>query len=212
MFHNFAFILGNVLPLQKFLVKLKLIIMKKLLFLLIPAFMLGACCNNESKNCPEENEAIEGEHHCCKDGDHKCHHEMTEEQKADIAAWEDWANQTDEKKAELLNKRKECFDKKMAEKDEQEAKRAAIKEKMANWDNLSLDEKKAIFDEMPCGGKCFEGGHEGCGHHHGEGEHHCKHGEGHHCDGNHEGCEHKCQHGDGHHCEGNHEGCPNHKN
>ncbi len=195
--------------------------MKKLLFMLVPAFMLGACCNNEPKECPAENAPAEKcQHHCCKDGEHKHHHhEMSEEQKADMAAWEDWANQTDEKKAELLNKRKECVDKKMAEEAEMEAKKAAFKEGIANWDKLSLDEKKALFDNMPCCGK-RHGGHEGCGHH-GEGEHHCNgnhegcghHCDGeHHCDGNHEGCNHQCKHEGEHHCDGNHEGCPNHKN
>ena len=143
--------------------------------------MLVACCNKE------------GEHKCCKDGEHKCHHEMTEEQKADMAAWEDWANQTDEKKADLLNKRKECFDKMVAEKkakeEEMAAKKAAFEEGMANWDNLSLDEKKALFDNMPC---CGEGPHPGCGHKcHKEGEHKCcKDGEHKCCGDKHEGCQH----------------------
>lgn len=186
--------------------------MKKLFFLLVPAFMLVACCNNEPKQEAAEGEHKccnkEGEHKCCKDGEHKCHHEMSEEQKADMAAWEDWANQTDEKKAELLNKRKECFDKMVAEKkareEEMAAKKAAFEEGMANWDNLSLDEKKALFDNMPC---CGEGHHHGCGHKcHGDKPEGC-------CKG-HEGC-HKhegCKGHEGHEgCEHHHEGCPNHK-
>ena len=167
--------------------------MKKLLFLLVPAFLLVACCNNE----PKQEAAAEGEHKCCKEGEHKCCHEMTEEQKADMAAWEDWANQTDEKKAELLNKRKECYDKKVAEKkareEEMAAKKAAFEEGMANWDNLSLDEKKALFDNMPCCGKC----HKGHGCHHGEGKC-CKEGE------------HKCCKDGEHKCGEKHEGCQHH--
>ena len=171
--------------------------------------MLVACCNSEPKQEAAEGEQKccnkEGEHKCCKEGEHKCHHEMSEEQKADMAAWEDWANQTDEKKAELLNKRKECFDKMVAEKkareEEMAAKKAAFEEGMANWDNLSLDEKKALFDNMPC---CGEGHHHGCGHKcHGDKPEGC-------CKG-HEGC-HKHEGCKGHEgCEHHHEGCPNHK-
>jgi len=185
--------------------------MKKLFFLLVPAFMLVVSCNNEAKKDAKDGEeqkteqaaqdsGKDGDHKCCK-GDHKCHHEMTEEQKADMAAWEDWANQTDEKKAELLNKRKECFDKMVAEKsakeEEMAEKKAEFEAKMANWDKLSLDERKALFDNMPC---CGEGPHPGCGHKcHGEKPEGCHHHEG--CKGHegHEGCQH------------HHEGCPNHK-
>jgi len=175
--------------------------MKKLLFLLVPAFLLVACCNNEPKQEAAEGEQKccnkEGEHKCCKEGEHKCCHEMSEEQKADMAAWEDWANQTDEKKAELLNKRKECYDKMVAEKkareEEMAAKKAAFEEGMANWDNLSLDEKKALFDNMPCCGKC----HKGHGCHHGEGKC-CKEGE------------HKCCKDGEHKCGEKHEGCQHH--
>lgn len=180
--------------------------MKKLFFLLIPAFLLVVGCNNTPKQEGPEGEPKcqkEGEHKCCKDGEHKCHkegdhkccHEMSEEQKADMAAWEDWANQTDEKKAELLGKRKECYDKKKAMEEEMAAKKAAFEEGMANWDNLSLDEKKALFDNMPCCGKCHKG--HGCK----DGEHKCCKGEG----------EHKCCKGEGEHkCGENHEGCQHH--
>ena len=179
--------------------------MKKLFFLLVPAFMLVVSCNNEAKKDAKDGEeqkteqtaqncGKDGDHKCCKGGEHKCCHEMTDEQKADMAAWEDWANQTDEKKAELLNKRKDCFDKMVAEKkakeEEMAAKKAEFEAKMANWDNLTLDEKKALFDSMPC---CGEG--HGCGHKcHGEKPEGCHH--------HHEGCNNH-EH---------HEGCNHHHN
>jgi hypothetical protein len=72
---------------------------------------------------------------------------------------------------------KECFDKKMAEKaekcdgeqkemcPEKAEKCAAFKAKWDNWDNLTIDEKKALIDEKMncCKEKCCkEKGEEGC--------------------------------------------------
>ena len=176
--------------------------------MLVPAFLLVACCNNEPK--AEENAQCCEKKCCDKEAEHKCgekkcgHHEMSEEQKADMAAWEDWANQTDEKKAELLNKRKACYDQKKAQEAEMAPIKAEFDAKMANWDNMSLDEKKDLFDNCPC--KKQKGG---CG------EHKCGGHEGGACGGNHEGCgEKKCGNHEGgceHKCDKKHEGCPNHK-
>jgi len=100
----------------------------------------------------------ETEKTCCKDGEKKeC--QLTEEQKANIAAWEDWDNQTSEKQEELVAARKACIDSKLAEKagkcdaekekcPEKEAKCAEMKALWDNWDNLTIGEKKALLDEM----------------------------------------------------------------
>ncbi|GHV43333.1 hypothetical protein FACS1894180_2090 [Bacteroidia bacterium] len=124
---------------------------------------------------------------------------MTEEQKADLAAWNDWDNQTDAKKVELVDKFKKCIDdkatcckkdgekkcckdadkkecckkdgdkkeccKKDGEKkecckkeltEEQKAACAEFKAKWDNWDNLTVDEKKALLDQKfeCCKAKC----------------------------------------------------------
>ena len=71
---------------------------------------------------------------------------------------------------------KECFDKRMAEceahKAECEAKKAEIEKVMANWDNMTIEEQKAFFDEnAPCckGHKCCKEAKEGCCKKEGEG-------------------------------------------
>ncbi len=155
--------------------------MKKLMLLIAAACFVFVSCNNkpaEDQVATEENTEVTEEHHCC--------HEMTEEQKAFKADWENWENQTDERKAELIAKAKECFDQRMAEfeahkaeceankpeceakKAECEAKKAEIDKVMANWDNMTIEEQKAFFDEnAPC---CKE--HKCC--HKGEGEGCCK--------------------------------------
>lgn len=155
--------------------------MKKLMLFIAAACFVFVSCNNkpaEETVATEENTEVTEEHHCC--------HEMTEEQKAFKADWENWDNQTDERKAELIAKAKECFDKRMAEceahkaeceahkaeceahKAEMEAKKAEIDKVMANWDKMTIEEQKAFFDQnAPC---CKE--HKCC--HKGEGEGCCK--------------------------------------
>lgn len=152
--------------------------MKKLMLLVAACCFVFVSCNNKPAEPAEETEAIDStvvEEPCC---------QMTEEEKAFVADWENWANQTDERKAELIAKKKECFDNRMAEmqakKAECEAKKAEMEGKLANWATMSLDEQKAFLDEYaPCCNK-----HEGCGHHEGG----CQHDGG--C-GHHEG---GCQH------------------
>lgn len=95
----------------------------------------------------------------------KCCKELTEEQKAEMEAWKDWDNQTDEKKAELIGMRKACIEEKMGKCDaakeecpEKAAKCAEFKAKWDNFDNLTIDEQKALIDEFGCckkeGEKC----------------------------------------------------------
>lgn len=151
--------------------------MKKLMLFIAAACFVFVSCNNkpaEETVATEENTEVTEEHHCC--------HEMTEEQKAFKADWENWDNLTAERKAELIAKAKECFDNRMAEfeahkaeceankpecekkKAECEAKKAEIDKILANWDNMTVEEQKAFFDEnAPCchGPKCHKEG-EGC--------------------------------------------------
>ncbi|MDD4848692.1 MAG: hypothetical protein PHR53_08020, partial [Bacteroidales bacterium] len=142
----------------------------------------------------------------------KCCHEMTPEEKAFQADWENWATQTEEKKAELVATAKQKLDEKRAaceakkaalteeekaecakkeaemteeckaKKAEMEAKKAELDAKLANWANLTVEEQKVLIDEVKANCKC-----------HGK----CQKGEG----------EHKCQKAE----EGGHEGCPNKK-
>jgi len=130
--------------------------MKKLAVLVSALCFVFVGCNcNAPATEPTETEdstKCEGKQEC----------QLTEEQKAEIAAWEDWANQTPEKKAELVANRKACIDKKMAEKaekcdateeqcPEKKAKCEEMKAKLANWDKLDVEAKKALLDEMkPC--------------------------------------------------------------
>lgn len=158
--------------------------MKKLMLLIAAACFVFVSCNNkpaEEATVEETPEVAAEEPGCC---------QMTEEQKAFKADWDNWANQTDERKAELVAKAKECFDKRMAEceahkaeceakkaeceakkaeceahKAECEAKKAAMTEKLAGWDNMTLDEQKAFLDEYaPCckEKKCCKKEGEGC--------------------------------------------------
>ncbi len=136
--------------------------MKKLAVLIsICCFVFVACNNNPS--VPDPNAvSVDSTAQCAKKCEGKKECQMTEEQKADMEAWKNWDNQTAEKKEELVAKRKACIDKKMAEKSEKcdaekkeqcpekEAKCAEMKAKFDNWNNLTLDEKKALLDEMSC--------------------------------------------------------------
>ena len=145
--------------------------MKKLAMLISVCCFVFVSCNNQPAQAPEEST----EHKC--EGHKKCCKELTEEQKADMEAWKNWDSQTTEKKEELVAKRKECIDNRMAKKQEKcdaekkeecpakAAKCAEMKAQFENWDNLTLDEKKALLDEMPCCGKkqCCKGGNKkGC--------------------------------------------------
>ena len=137
--------------------------MKKLLVsLTVLCLILAACCGNQ----PVAPESEQG----CQKSDKTCCKEMTEEQKQECAEfkakWDDWANLTDEVKQELISKKKAHFDKMMDEMKEAEAKmqahKAAMEEKLAAWETMTLDEQKAFFDE--CGKVCIKMHEkEGCG-------------------------------------------------
>ena len=129
---------------------------------------VGCNCSTPAPETTTEDttEKCEGKKEC----------QLTEEQKAEMAAWNDWDNQTPEKKAELVANRKACIDKKMAEKaekcdatkeqcPEKKAKCEEMKAKWDNWNNLTIDEQKALLDEVKCCGKkqcCKEGDKKEC--------------------------------------------------
>ena len=105
-------------------------------------FVFVSCCN-KTADVPEENQCTKDEkHECCK---------MTEEQKAECEAfrkqWDDWANLTDDVKKELVGKMKVRIDEKYAK---MEAEFAACKAEWATFENLSLDEQKALIDKRMC--------------------------------------------------------------
>lgn len=162
--------------------------MKKLFILMAAACCLTfTACNNKPAEQPAENTEVQAEEPCCK--------EMTEEQKAEMEAckkaaedWQNWENITDERKAELLDQRKAKYDEMQEMKKAQEEKKAKFEAAMNNWDKLTLDEKKAAFDEASCCGGCKKGEGKGC----------CK-----------EGGKPGCQKGEGHGCpKDGHKGCP----
>jgi len=143
--------------------------MKKLWMIAIAGvFFFASCCNKPKEVATEQGEEQTEETKCCK--------ELTEEQKAAMAAWEDWDNQTPEKKAELVANAKECIDKKMAEHAEKHdgeqkemcpekaEKCAAFKAKWEKWDELNIEEQKALIDEKMefCHKNCEKKEAEGC--------------------------------------------------
>lgn len=102
--------------------------------------------------------------------------------KAMCEAWQNWDQQTDEMKAELIADRKAKITEQEARKAECEAKKAEFEAKKAefektwaeNWakfDELSIDEQKALIDNY----MMFNCPKHGCK---GEGAPKCKHGEG----------------------------------
>ena len=155
-----------------------------MLFIAAACFVFVSCNNKPAEEtvATEENTEVTEEHHCC--------HEMTEEQKAQMEAckkaaedWENWENISEDRKNELLNDRKAKYDEMQAMKKAQEEKKAAFEAAMNNWDKLTIDEKKAAFDNMGCCGGC-KGDKPGC---HGD-KPGCKKGEGHGCKGEGHGC------------------------
>ena len=136
--------------------------MKKLFIMMAAACcLMFTACNNKPAEQKAECTETQTEAPCCK--------EMTEEQKAEMEAckkaaedWQNWENLTDERKAELLDMRKAKDDEMQAMKKAQEEKKAKFEAAMLNWDKLSLDDRKAAFDEMSCCGGCKKGEGKAC--------------------------------------------------
>ncbi|MBQ6071298.1 MAG: hypothetical protein IKQ75_06580 [Bacteroidales bacterium] len=108
--------------------------MKKLMILMAACCLVFASCNKKAKEdpvlTPEQQEMAEKQKQYMKDRED----------------WINWENQTDERKAELLNKSKTAYEKKKAAQEEREARKAKFEEALANWENLSLDERRAAFE------------------------------------------------------------------
>lgn len=62
----------------------------------------------------------------------------------------------------MLDQRKAKYDEMQAMKKAQEEKKAKFEAAMLNWDKLSLDDRKAAFDEMGCCGGCKKGEGKAC--------------------------------------------------
>lgn len=153
--------------------------MKKL-FVLLTACCLALCsCHSESKADKNQPVEMQNDSIAAKQQQHQI----------DRDDWLNWDNLTDERKAELLDKSKAAYDRTKAAKEEKERRKAQFEEAMDNWDNLSLDERRAAFDLIdpsvknptalkPANGECK---HE-CG---GACKHDCKH------EGDHQCCKNK---------------------
>ena len=101
--------------------------------MLIP-LLLSACGNkkaNSGAEVPEADPRIQ---------------EQMDRQAKDRADWDNWNGLSDERKAELLDSQKAIYDDMQAKKADRQARREKFEAAMDNWDNLSLDERKAAFD------------------------------------------------------------------
>lgn len=108
--------------------------MKKLFLLLAVGTMLMAGCNN-TQNQNNTTTPLDSATAA-----------QQEKLKKDRADWDNWDKLTDERKAELLDSQKAVYDTQKAIKEAREARRAKFEAAMENWDNLSLDERRAAFD------------------------------------------------------------------
>ena len=101
----------------------------------ISLLMLSACNQQSQKPVPmtrEDSLAVK----------------MEEQSRKVREDWNNWDNLTDERKNELLDMQKEAYDRGMAIKKAREARKAKFEAAMENYDNLTLEEKKAAFDLM----------------------------------------------------------------
>ncbi|MEG1555224.1 MAG: hypothetical protein RR356_00670 [Bacteroidales bacterium] len=128
--------------------------MKKLMMLAAVSCFIFASCGNKATQDQPADAAQDAQ-------EHKCGKEMTEEQEVFITEWNSWDNQTNEKKTELIAKRKTDFDKVKADmevaKIDMETKYAEIEATLAKWGELTLDEQKAFFDKIDSWYKSKEG-------------------------------------------------------
>lgn len=112
---------------------LKTSTMKKFMIIFAACCLIFTSCNNKTKEpvATETQQAMQ---------------KISEKQKQVMEDWDNWDNLTEERKTELLNLRKDSYDKIQ----EDQEIRAALKEKfekqMENWDNLTMEEKKNAFD------------------------------------------------------------------
>lgn len=164
--------------------------MKKLAVIVCACSLIFAGCKN--KEVIEEPVVTEPQEEQVDPEVEKC--------KAMCEAWQNWDQQTDEQKAELIADRKAKIAEREAKKAECEAKKAEFEAQKAefektwaeNWakfDELSVEEQKALIDNY----MKFNCPKHGCHHGHHACEHKC-HGEGHPCNHGDAPCNHSCQH------------------
>jgi hypothetical protein len=133
--------------------------MKKLFLVAIAATFVFASCGTKKQDANAENTDSTQ----CADKAACC--QMTEEQKAECAKWQDWDNQDEATQIELLNNWKAKVDEKMATCEtpscpEKAQKCEEFKAKLANWENMTIAEKKALADE--CKANCCKKEGEEC--------------------------------------------------
>lgn len=118
--------------------------MKKVILLAgVACFVFASCCSKGDK-CPNKDATDT----TCKEVEKPCCKEMTEEQKQAIADWKSWSNIDEARKNVLLQERKDRFEQCKVEREKRQTELEALEAKMADWENLSIDEKRALIDEI----------------------------------------------------------------
>jgi acyl-CoA reductase-like NAD-dependent aldehyde dehydrogenase len=113
--------------------------MKKLMLLAAACCFVLASCNNkpaEPATVADQPTEQADTAKCCKKDNPEC------------AAWKDWANQTPEKKAELVKNAIEKINAAKAEKATCEAKKAELEKRWLEIDKLDIEGQKALIDEV----------------------------------------------------------------
>lgn len=116
--------------------------MKKISLLLGIAFLLSttSCCKKDGA-CEKEKECCKKEQKCCASDEKK---QACAEFKA---KWDNFESLTAEEKEELVAKRKSCIDDCNAK---MKASLAEIDSAFIGFDELAIDEKKALLDDIKC--------------------------------------------------------------
>lgn len=145
--------------------------MKKLAIIVCACGLIFAGCQNKEVKTDETAAPEPQEEQMCPE---------MQKKKAMCEAWQQWDQQTDEMKAELIADRKAKITEQEARKAECEAKKAECEAKLAEmkakWENfatMTIDEQKDLILERL--GSC-EDGDKPCCKHEGEG-HECQHAE-----------------------------------
>jgi hypothetical protein len=141
--------------------------MKKLMILLAVACLVFVSCGTKTQPVQEQAEET-----CCT---------LTPEQQEMFDNWEIWADLTEDQQVALVDDMKAFMDEckakcaeKCAAKEEGEeaeevcphkaAKCAEMKAKWEEFDNLTLEDKKALIDEILAAKKCCKEKEEACNH------------------------------------------------
>lgn len=114
--------------------------MKKLFILIAAICLVFSACKNKGGATQDEPQAAQQEQAAAPE----C--QLTDEQKAIVQDWKNWDNLDETRKTEILDKCKGYYDRNEMKKIECERKNARFDTLMSNWDNMTLDEKKAAFE------------------------------------------------------------------